>query len=317
MIRPTTSPAPTAAAAVLLSCVGLVLAACGGETPAGAASAATNPAGGAASLEAKADPVPDVGVDEKAAALVPEAIADRGTLVAGSDTTYPPLEFIDADGRTIVGMDVDLGRAIGKKLGLKVEFQTSPFDTLLPALGSKYDVGISSFTDTLEREQQVDFVTYYEAGTAWASRAGTSIDPDKACGRTVGVQVGTVQDTDDLPARQKVCTAAGKPIDVQRFDKQGDVTTAVVSGKVEAMLADSPVTLYAIDQTRGQLQLAGKGYDAAPYGIAVPKSEDTLDQAILLAVESLIADGSYQAVLEKWGLEDGAITTPVINGAEA
>lgn len=302
------------AAVALAASASLVLSACssGDSSDSGGGSSG----GSSKSIDAKADPVPDLKKDDAAAAMVPAEVASKGTLKVGSDTTYPPNEYVDADGKTIVGMDVDLGKAIGTKLGLKVEFETAPFDTLLAALGTKYDLGISSFTDNKQREAQVDFVTYYQAGTVWAVKKGTKLDPDASCGKKVAVQTGTVQETDDLPARQEKCQADGKdPIEVQKYADQGDATTAVVTGKAEAMLADLPVVLDAIGKTGGQLEQAGKQYDAAPYGIAVPKNGGTLKDAILAAMKSLIADGSYTKILTKWNAEVGAIKEPVINGA--
>lgn len=254
--------------------------------------------------------------DDAAAKQVPKAIADKGKILVGTDASYAPNEFVDADGSTIIGMDIDLGTAIGAKLGIKVEFQNAKFDTLIAALGSKYDIGMSSFTDNKDREQQVDMVTYFSAGTSWAEAKGSDINIEDACGKNVAVQTGTVQETEDLPARQKKCEAAGKDkIEVQSFASQADATTAVVGGKSDAMLADSPVVAYAISQTDGALKQAGETYGAAPYGIAVPKSAGTMKEAILAALKSLIADGTYKKILAKWGVEGGGITDPVINGA--
>lgn len=254
--------------------------------------------------------------DDAAAKQVPKAIADKGKILVGTDASYAPNEFKAEDGSTIIGMDVDLGTAIAAKLGVKIEFQDAKFDTLIAALGSKYDIGMSSFTDNKEREKAVDMVTYFSAGTAWATTKGTNFNIDDACGKKVAVQTGTVQETEDLPARDKKCQADGKDkIEIQSYASQADATTAVASGKAEAMLADSPVTAYAISKTNGQLEPAGDIYGAAPYGIAVPKSGGTLKDAILAALKSLIADGTYKKILTKWGVEAGGITDPVINGA--
>jgi polar amino acid transport system substrate-binding protein len=254
--------------------------------------------------------------DDALAAMVPDNIKSDGKLVVGTDPTYEPNEFKDASGK-IVGFEIDLGTAIGKKLGLTTEFQQSTFPTILPALGTRYEIGISSFTDNKEREQTVDFVTYFSAGTAWASK-DKSFDIDDACGKKVAVQTGTVQDTDDLPARQDKCKAAGKPeIQVQRYDDQAEATQAVVLDKADAVLADSPVMAGAVKKTEGQLSLVGETYDTAPYGIAIPKDAGTLKDAILGAVKALVDDGTYKAILDTWGVGIGAITDPVINGAQA
>jgi polar amino acid transport system substrate-binding protein len=248
--------------------------------------------------------------DDALAQQVDTKYASDGKLVVGTDPTYEPNEF-KQNGK-IVGFDVDLGDAIAKKVGLTADFQESKFDAILPALGSRYEIGMSSFTDNPEREKVVDFVTYFSAGTQWASK-DASFDPDNACGKKVAVQTGTVQDTDDLPARQKKC--AGNQIQVQRYDAQDEATNAVVLGKADAVLADSPVMAGAVKKVGGGLQLVGDVYDSAPYGIATPKTAGTTKDAVLGAVKALIADGTYKAILDKWGVSNGAITDPVINGA--
>lgn len=215
-------------------------------------------------------------------------------------------------------MDVDLGNAIAKELGLTAKFVNAPFDSIIPALQSgKYQLGMSSFTDNKSREQVVDFVTYSTAGTTWAVPSGNpkNVNIDSACGLKIAVQTGTVQVV-DIDARSASCTKAGKPaINIEKYQLQTDATTAVVSGKDVAMLADSPVTGYAVAQSGGKLQLLGASYGDAPYGIAVPKTSGTFKDAILAALETLISNGTYNTILTKWGVQSGAITTPVINGA--
>lgn len=252
------------------------------------------------------------------ASLVPASIKTLGTITIGADASYAPNEFIGTDGTTVQGMDVDLGNAIAKDLGLTAKFVNSPFDGIIPALqAGKYQLGMSSFTDNKDREKVVDFVTYFTAGTTWAVQAGNpkNVNIDSACGLKVAVQTGTVQ-VDDINARSAACTKAGKPaINIEKYQLQTDATTAVISGKDVAMLADSPVTGYAVSQSAGKLQLLGASYGNAPYGIAVPKSSGTFKDAILAAMKTLIANGTYNTILTKWGVQSGAIATPVINGA--
>jgi polar amino acid transport system substrate-binding protein len=180
--------------------------------------------------------------------------------------------------------------------------------------GGSYDVGVSSFTDNAEREQVVDLVTYLQAGTQWAQAAGGDVDPEKACGHSIAVQTGTVQ-VDDITARSEKCTAAGdKAIDILQFDDQGQATNAVVVGQADAVLADSPVVAYAVQQSDDKLELTGDVYEAAPYGYVVAK-DSGLSKAFQASVQSLIDDGTYADILKKWGLDAGAVTESKINGA--
>jgi polar amino acid transport system substrate-binding protein len=181
----------------------------------------------------------------------------------------------------------------------------------------KYEAGVSSFTVNAEREAQANMVSYFSAGTQWAAKKGNpkKIDPENACGLNIAVQKATVQ-VDDITARSTTCTDAGKPaITIDQYDAQSDATAAVVSGKDDAGLADSPVMAYAVTQTHGGLELLGDVYDAAPYGYVVDKDQAQFAQVMADAVAALIADGSYDSVLKTWGVEDGAVPEPALNPA--
>ncbi|OLE21090.1 MAG: ABC transporter substrate-binding protein [Actinobacteria bacterium 13_1_20CM_3_71_11] len=259
-------------------------------------------------------PAVTTSVDSALAAKVPAAIKSTGKINIGTDSTYAPSEFLDTDGKTVIGFDVDLFNAVAGKLGLKTTWQSAKFDDIIPGVTSgKYNIGVSSFTINADRMKQVTMVSYFNAGTQWAAKKGATIDPDNACGKKVAVQTATVQ-VDDLTARSKKCTDSGKPaITADQYQAQSDATSAVVSGKDDAMLADSPVCAYAVKQTNGQLALVGQIYDSAPYGYVLPKDQSDFGDAIASAVKALIADGSYQKILDKWGVTAGAITSPAVN----
>ncbi|MCB5293132.1 ABC transporter substrate-binding protein [Arthrobacter sp. SO3] len=305
---------PTLKAATVLAIGALSLSACTNASEKAPAGAAPSVSGSAA---ASFDPS-TVQKDDALAAMVPEAIKSKGTLTVGSDTTYAPAEFLGTDGQTPVGYDVDIAKAIGATLGLKVQVQTSEFTGILPALGPKYDLGISSFTINPERLGAVNMVSYFNAGTAWAVQKGNpkKVSLDDLCGKSVGVQTGTVQEDPDLSDRSKKCVADGKPaINVVTLKNQTDITTRLVNGSVDAMAADSPITGYAITQTNGQIEKIGDVYDSAPQGIAVAKSDTALAEVVQKTVAKLMENGSYKKILEGWGNADGAITKSEVNPA--
>jgi polar amino acid transport system substrate-binding protein len=246
---------------------------------------------------------------------LPGKVKSSGKLVVGVNVPYSPNEFKDPSGK-IVGFDVDLMNAVASVLGLTVDYRESDFDKIIPSIaGGSYDAGMSSFTDTKEREQTVDFVDYFSAGVLWAQRTGNPVDPNNACGKKVAVQSTTIEDTDEVPAKSDACVKAGKPpIDKQKFDRQDDATTALVLGKVDAMSADSPVTAYAIKQSGGKLEAAGETFDSAPYGWPVVKGSP-LAQSLLQALEHVVQTGDYKTIATNWGVESGLIQKPVINGA--
>jgi polar amino acid transport system substrate-binding protein len=284
-------------------CLALVMAACGddGTEGGGTATTAAAPA-----------------VDQALAAKVPDAVKADGKIVIGTDSSYPPNEFLDSDGKTVIGWDVDLFNAIAAKLGLKTEWQSAVFDAIIPGIESgKYEMGVSSFFITDERKKQVDMASYYSVGTQWLTKKGnpSGIQPDAACGKKVAVQTNTAQDTDDVSSkRQQACKSAGKPaITIDRYQRQDQATASVVSGKDDATLADFPVMAYAVTQTNGQLELLGDVYDTYFYGSVIKKGQAEFAQAVADAVKALIADGTYNTILTKWSVQAGAIDNPAVN----
>ena len=264
--------------------------------------------------DADAQDLPD-GAIAHIAETVPADIRETGRLVIGVNVPYAPMEFKNADGQ-LVGFDVELMNAVARVLGLVPDYRQIPFDQILPSVqAGTIDVGMSSVTDTAQREQLVDFVTYFEAGTQWASRPGVVVGPAAACGVKIGVAQGTLQATEELPRKSDECVAAGMvPLEIVEFASQDAVTTALVKGEVDAMSADSPVTGFAIKLSRGDLVPAGDVFDSAPYGWPVPK-DSQLAESLRQALEHLIETGDYRAIATMWGVERGMIDKPQINGA--
>jgi len=285
--------------------VGLALSACGSSSLSTPTTSGSTPAASQS-------------VDAALAAKLPAKVKSAGKIVVGTDATYAPNEFLNADGKTVEGMDVDLFNAVAQKLGVKVVYQPAGFDTIIAGVDSgKYDIGVSSFTINNARKTQVNMVSYFNAGTQWATAPGNpkKVNPARPCGLNVAVQKGTVQEQVDMPPKVKACAAAGKPVNLQIYAGQDEATAAVVTGKADAMLADSPVVAYAIKQSAGKLVATGAIYSAAPYGYVLPKAETAFAQAIADALKSLDTSGAYKKVLTNWGVEAGAVSTFDVNPA--
>ena len=280
-----------------------------------AAGCASNPAASSGSTTSASA---SAGTDPKS--LVPADVKAKGTLIVASDASYAPNEFFDTDGKTIIGMDADLAKAIGTELGLNITMQNVTFDSIIPGMAAnKYDLGMSSFTDNKTREATVDFVTYFSAGSSLMVKTGNpeGLKPNdlSLCGKTIAVEKGTIQESDDVPADSKTCTTGGKAaVKLLSFDDQNGANLALSSGRADGVLADSPVAAYAAKQSNGAFVISGEPYGTAPYGIAIPKGTG-MANAVLAAVKALIANGQYTQIMTKWGIQAGAITTPVINGA--
>jgi polar amino acid transport system substrate-binding protein len=303
----------SSATVAALASAALVVSGCGGGSSGNSSAAGSGGSGSGASSSAA---LPSESADSALAAQVPDTIKADGTITVGTDSTYAPSEFVAENGSTIEGFDVDLFTLVAQKLGLKAKFVTADFGSIIAGVGSqKYEVGVSSFTVNAERETSANMISYFSAGTQWSTKKGNpkKVDPDKACGLRIAVQKNTVQ-VDDVTQRSKDCeSSGGKAITIDQYTGQDQATAAIVSGKDDAGLADSPVMAYAVKQTNGQLQLVGDVYDSAPYGYVVKKDQTQFAQAIADAVKALIADGNYQKVLQNWGVEAGAITDPTVN----
>lgn len=288
----------------VLSVTAAALAACGGSSSSSTESSTASTA-------------VTVQKDANLAAAVPAKFQGK-TLKVAADASYAPNEFIGTDGKTVVGMDVDLANAIASKLGLKANVQNVGFDAIIPGLAAgKYDLGMSSFTDTKEREQTVDFVTYLSAGTSFFVKAdgGPNVNGlADLCGLTVSVEKGTTQES-DVQAQAKKCPA-DKKLTLLSFPDQSAANLALSSGRAQVSMADSPVAAYQVKESKGKFKLSGAAYGTAPYGIAIPKGSG-LAQPVLDAVKALIASGDYKKILTNWGVQDGAISNPQINGAQS
>jgi polar amino acid transport system substrate-binding protein len=274
--------------------------------------------GGSSGGDLTATPGINLAKDPKIAAAVPKAIASKGTLTVAADATYPPDEFIAKDGKTVIGMDADLAKAIAQVMGLDVSVKNITFDSIIPGLAAnKYDLGMSSFTDTKEREATVDFVTYLTAGTSLYIKSGGEKVASFAalCGKSAAVERGTIQ-ADAIAEQDKKCKAAGKEgVQLQVLPDQNAANLAISSGRAEVGAADTPVAAYIVEQSNGQFEVSSPPLPPEPYGIAIPKNSG-LTQPVLDAVKAVIADGAYDKILKYWGLQDGALKeAPVINGA--
>ena len=292
---------------LIMGLVVLALAGCG-SSGGGSSSSSSTPAATTKSP----------GTDRSVAKLVPSSVKSSGKLTVAADASYAPNEFIGSNGKSVEGMDADLAKALASVMGLKADVKNETFDSIIPGLSAKkYDLGMSSFTDTKARQKVVDFVTYFSAGTSFYTKAqgGPAVNGlADLCGLKVAVEKGTTQQA-DATAQSKKCTAAGKkPVTVSVFPDQNGANLALSSGRAQVGMADSPVADYQVKQSNGQFKLTGTPYGTAPYGIAMNK-QTGLDKAVLAGVKTLMSDGDYKAILSRWGIGSGAISSPVINGA--
>ncbi|RSM85928.1 atrA protein [Streptomyces sp. WAC 01325] len=262
---------------------------------------------------------------------LPQAIRDKGVIKVGSDIAYAPVEFKDSSGKT-VGIDPDLAAAMGKQLGVTFQFENGTFDSLITGLRSKrYDIAMSAMTDTKDRQEGidsdtgkkvgegVDFVDYFTAGVSIYTQKGKNTDIktwSDLCGKKIVVQRGTVSE-DLAKSEAKKCTG-GKTITIEAFDNDQQAQTRLRAGGADAGSSDFPVAAYAVKTSGGgnDFQLVGEQVEAAPYGIAVAKNNTQLRDALKAALDAIIANGEYEKVIKKWGVEDGSVKEATVNGGK-
>ncbi|WP_155056897.1 ABC transporter substrate-binding protein [Streptomyces blattellae] len=273
----------------------------------------------------------DTAVAAPLADRLPKEIRDKGVIKVGSDIAYAPVEFKDDAGKT-VGIDPDLAAAMGKQLGVTFEFENGTFDTLITGLRSKrYDIAMSAMTDTKDRQEGidadtgkkvgegVDFVDYFTAGVSIYTQKGKNTDIktwSDLCGRKIVVQRGSV--SEDLAKAEAENCPSNKKLSIEAFDNDQQAQTRLRAGGADAGSSDFPVAAYAVTNSGGgnDFQLVGEQVEAAPYGIAVAKDNTQLRDALQAAMDAIIANGEYEKVMQKWGVEDGAVTKATINGGK-
>lgn len=240
---------------------------------------------------------------------------------AGSITNSPPMISYASDGTTLQGAIVDLAAAMSKQMGRTIAFESIPFKGLLPAMEAKrIDITFTLMNDTPEREKVVDFVDFFNLGTMLLIQKGNPQHVDSLetlCGKTVSTVQGSTQVAlvDETNAK---CSAAGKPaIDNLQYAQPSDARLQVQTGHVAAFLGNTPVMVY-LAKTAGDGTIfdvvRGHEYQPVPLGIGVAKSNTALRDALQKSLDALIANGTYRKILEKHGVESGAVTSATING---
>jgi polar amino acid transport system substrate-binding protein len=252
-----------------------------------------------------------------------KATSAATVLRVGSDIEYAPIEFYKENGQEPQGLDIDLARALGAKLGMTVTFvNDTDFAGIIGALrAGRFDIVMSAMNDTPERRGKgVDFIDYFRAGSAILVQKGNPKQVkglDDLCGATVSVQKGTTQDTDILTAHEAKCRAAGRALTVLRFEKDIDALQQVKNGRAVADLEDFPVAAYNAATSGG-----GADFEVVPqqvgavgvYGIAVPADNTALRDKLQGALRAIIDDGTYDTILGRWNVTAGALKTAAVNG---
>ena len=233
--------------------------------------------------------------------LTTAAMAETAVLTMGSSCDFPPYEYYHDETGEIVGIDVEIAQAVCDKLGYELKIEDMQFDSIIAAVVSgKVDFGMSGFTVTEERKQNVDFSTSYttakQSVLVPAETAITTVDdllnPENEY--SIGVQIGT---TGDLYITGDV-ESLGLKHSIERFNKYGDAVMALLSGKLDCMIVDDQVAISFAEANEG-LALLDTAYALEEYAICFAKESELYD-SFNAALEELIADGTVQTIIDKY-----------------
>ncbi|MCF2706395.1 ABC transporter substrate-binding protein [Arcanobacterium haemolyticum] len=286
----------------MAAAIALTLTACGNDSSSTTGSSAAPAQGYDTSSIQKVDSV---------ASLVPESVKADGKLTVGTNIYFAPAEFYAEDGKTAIGYDVDLSNALAKVMGLDLSFENAEFAAILPGIPSKYEIGIANFSVNEEREANFNMIPYFSTGSSWAVPADSDFDPANICGKTIGVQTGTVQDEESA----SLIESCNGDLKVQRYDAQTAITTAIVGGKLDATYTDTSVAEYTVAQTNGKLKVAGEAKDVVPIGIVAAKDDEAMTEATKAALQYLMDEGILDEIFAAWGITSNVATEATVNPA--
>jgi polar amino acid transport system substrate-binding protein len=252
------------------------------------------------------------------AATLPDSITKSGTLTVAIVPNYPPLEFRDPATNALTGFDVELGEAIAHKLGVKLAWQETSFDQMMPAIATgRADAVISGMSDLATRHDAASFVDYLRTGPQFLiqqSRASEFKDMNALCGKNVGASRRTSFPKEIAAWSDEHC--AGKPINVVGTEGSADARTQLRQGRIDAAVQGSETMGYIMEQEPNTYATLGAPFGTQLTGIAVSTKETGLQQAIVGALDALIADGTYKSLLMKWHLADAGIEKATINAGQ-
>lgn len=258
--------------------------------------------------------------DEAAVKLLPQSYKDKGELTVAMDLHYPPTTFLADDNVTPIGLNPDMARLIAKKLGLKLKFENTAFDTIIPGLdGGRYDFTATTMSPTAERLKVLDMIDYFNGGVSVAVAHGNplNISNDDMCGRSIAVTKGSNAQLKHLPnVSEWTCTSKGKPaINGVTLPNVQEALTQLASKRVDGVFYDTVSLVWADKQQPNTFTILTPQVDTrSDHVVAIAlKKGSPLTPALQKATQSVLDSPEYKKSLANWGLEAGAITEAKLN----
>lgn len=222
-------------------------------------------------------------------------------LVVAIDATYPPMEYVDEkDGKTFIGFDVDLAKALAKEMGVEVEIKNVEWNSIIPGLQAKqYDAIISSMNITEERAKEVDFIEYVKMSQVFVSlKGGTQVTKEsELSGKNVAVQDGTTSHEHmDEVMKSKVKDVK----QLLTFPGATDAFLALKAKQADVIVVDEPVGLYYAGKDAASFVISGRAIEPEPVGIALRKGETELKAALEKALAKVKSSGEFKKINTTW-----------------
>ncbi|MCG8708607.1 ABC transporter substrate-binding protein [Brenneria sp. 4F2] len=275
------------------------------------------------SAEAFAASTPEIApqqVNDNLHARLPDDIKKTGVIKAVNNGSFPPYEIINGT-HSLEGASADLAKALGEVLGVKVEHASvSGLSSLLSGIQSgRYQFAMGPIGDFPARQEKNDFVDFVREFVVFAVRAG---NPEKintlddTCGKRVAVMSGGSAEQ-VIIKQSKACTDAGKAaVAIQSYSDQPTSILSVRSERADAFFSSQAPLTYFVEQTNGQLELAGtgqhNGFEDLYQGSVFDKNSP-LVPIIQEAYQLLFDNGTYAAIMKKWHLDDNMLPAPGVN----
>src|SRR5918996_5504813 len=254
--------------------------------------------------------------DPAAVALLPASYKDKGELTVAMDLHYPPTTFLADDNKTPIGLNPDMARLIAKKLGLKLKFENTAFDTIIPGLdGGRYDFTATTMSPSAERLKVLDMIDYFNGGVSVAVAHGNplNISNDDMCGRNIAVTRGSNAQLKHLPnVSNWTCTEKGKPaINGVTLPNIQEALTQLASKRVDGVVYDTPALAWANEQQPNTFEVLTPKLDTRTEHVNAMglKKGSPLTPAIQAATQSVLESPEYKKSLDTWGLSGAAIPT--------
>lgn len=263
--------------------------------------------------------LPKLSVNHALHAQLPEAIRTSGKMISVNNGSFPPYEIVT--GTEMSGASADLTGALGQVLGVEIEHETvGGLPALLAGVNSgRYQFAFGPVGDFKSREESNDFVDWVQEFVVFSVQKGnpkgiTSLDT--ACGNRIAVMAGGSAEK-VIQVQAEKCKTDGKgAIEVQSFTDQPSSILAVRSKRSDAFFSSQAPLTYFVSQANGQLELTGvgqkNGFENLYQGAVVAKGSP-LGPVLRDAVKVLMDNGTYAAIMKKWGLENNMIKEPGIN----